>query len=168
MSSIFSFSCCSWCSCGKKTRGGWHFLLQWNTFCQNSSPWPICHGWPCTAWLIALLSYTSPFTMTRLWSMKGKCQLSSYNSWWISNKTLWIFLGNLTNLYSNLCWKMKEIVCLRQLIKKDPWLWWHRIVLPDKVIKKWNWHRQSQAYKYKWIKIPETNKYLITYWSSIC
>ena len=28
-----------------------HSLLQWTTFCQNSPPWPICLGWPHTAWL---------------------------------------------------------------------------------------------------------------------
>ena len=41
------------------------------TFCQNSPLWPIRPGWPCTAWLIASLRYASPFTMTRLWSIKG-------------------------------------------------------------------------------------------------
>ena len=44
------------------------------TFCQNSPLWPIHHGWLCTVWLIASLSYTIytiPFAMTRLWSMKG-------------------------------------------------------------------------------------------------
>ena len=31
----------------------------------------ICHlSWPCTAWFIASLSYTSPLAMTRLWSIK--------------------------------------------------------------------------------------------------
>ena len=28
-------------------------------------------GWPCTAWLMASLSFASPFAMTRLWSLKG-------------------------------------------------------------------------------------------------
>ena len=59
-------------SLGKNTGVGWHFLLQWTMFCQNSSLWPLLLGLPCTAWLIASLSYASPFTMTRLWSMKGK------------------------------------------------------------------------------------------------
>ena len=45
-------------------------------FCHNSPPWPIRVGWPCTAWLIASLSYTSPFSMTRLWCMNGLCTLS--------------------------------------------------------------------------------------------
>ena len=44
-----------------------HSLLQWTTFCQNSSLWPIHLGCPCKACLIASLSYTSPFAMTRLW-----------------------------------------------------------------------------------------------------
>ena len=48
-----------------------YFHFQRTTFCQNSSLWPIHLGWPCTAWLITSLSYISPFTTTRLWSMKG-------------------------------------------------------------------------------------------------
>ena len=43
-------------------------------FCQNSSLWLIHLEWPCTAWLIASQSYTSPFTTARLWSMKGGSQ----------------------------------------------------------------------------------------------
>ena len=50
-----------------------HFLLQWTMFCKNSALWPICLGWACTAWLIALLSYACPFAMTRLWSTKRSC-----------------------------------------------------------------------------------------------
>ena len=38
----------------------------------NSPLWRILLGWPCMAWLIASLSYASPFTRTRLWSKKGK------------------------------------------------------------------------------------------------
>ena len=34
---------------------------------------------PCMAWLIASLSYISPFTMTRLWSMEGPFWISSNN-----------------------------------------------------------------------------------------
>ena len=48
-----------------------HSLLQWTTFCQNSLLWPVFLGWPCTAWLRASLSYASPFSMTRLWSVKA-------------------------------------------------------------------------------------------------
>ena len=33
-----------------------HSLLQWITFCQNSSPWPACLGWSYKAWLIVSLS----------------------------------------------------------------------------------------------------------------
>ena len=40
-----------------------HSLLQWATFCQNSSPWPAHLGWPHTAWLVV------PLGQTRLWSM---------------------------------------------------------------------------------------------------
>ena len=51
------------------------FLLLWTTFCQNSPPWPVYLGLPCTAWLTASLSYISPFTTTRLWSVKMR-------EWW--------------------------------------------------------------------------------------
>ena len=46
---------------------GCHFLLQWIMICQNSSLWLIHPGWPCVAWPIASLTYTGPFTITRLW-----------------------------------------------------------------------------------------------------
>ena len=46
---------------------------QWTTFSQKSSLWPILLGWAYTAWLIVSLTSTSPFAMTRLWSMKGIC-----------------------------------------------------------------------------------------------
>ena len=59
----------SWGSHGKNTGVIFHSLLQWTMFCQNSSLWPVCLGWPCTAWLIASLIYTSSFTVTSLWSI---------------------------------------------------------------------------------------------------
>ena len=46
---------------------------QWITVCQNTLLWPIGLGWPCTTWLIASFSYTSPFTTMRQRSMKGGC-----------------------------------------------------------------------------------------------
>ena len=51
--SILSFclSYCSWVSQGKNTEVVCHSLLQWNTFCQTSPPWPSHLGWPHTAWL---------------------------------------------------------------------------------------------------------------------
>ena len=70
LSYLFAFSYFSWDSQSKNTGMVCHFLLQWTTFCQNSSLWPICLGLPCLAWLIASLSYASPFTTTMLWSMK--------------------------------------------------------------------------------------------------
>ena len=36
---------------GKNTQVVCHPLLQWTTFCQPSSPWPACLGWPHRAWL---------------------------------------------------------------------------------------------------------------------
>ena len=67
---FIAFSYCLRSSCGKNTGVVCHSLLQWTTFCQNSPLWSIHFLWPCKAWLTASLSYTSPFAMTRLWSMK--------------------------------------------------------------------------------------------------
>ena len=50
---------------------GLPFSPQWITFCQNSPLWSVHLGWPYMAWFIASLSYASPFTMTRQWSVKG-------------------------------------------------------------------------------------------------
>ena len=55
MSYLFAFSYCSWGSQGKNTEVVCHSLLQWIIFCLNSPRWPICLGWPCTAWLIVSL-----------------------------------------------------------------------------------------------------------------
>ena len=43
---FFAFSYCSWGSQGKNTEMVCHSLFQWTTFCQNSSPWPLCLGGP--------------------------------------------------------------------------------------------------------------------------
>ena len=51
VSYLFAFSYCLWGSQGKNTEVVCHSLLQWTSFCQNSPPWPICLGWPYTAWL---------------------------------------------------------------------------------------------------------------------
>ena len=47
----------------KNTKVVCHSLLQWATFCQNSTPCPVHLGWPYMAWLIVSLSET------RLWSV---------------------------------------------------------------------------------------------------
>ena len=70
VSYLFGLLYSSWGSHSKYT--GVVCFLQWITFCQNSLLWPVHLGWPCMAWLIASLSYTSLFFMTRQWSMKGK------------------------------------------------------------------------------------------------
>ena len=70
VSYLFDFSYCSWFS----RQEYWSRLpfpppvdhIFSKLFTMTCLSW-----WPCTAWLIALLSYTSPFTMTSLWSMKG-------------------------------------------------------------------------------------------------
>ena len=48
-------------------------------FFQNSPLWPVHLGWPCPAWLIASLSYTSLFSMTRQWSVKGHQGIYLFN-----------------------------------------------------------------------------------------
>ena len=47
-------------------------ILEWfaissssGPFCQNSPLWPDHLAWPCMAWLMASLSYTSPFAVTK-------------------------------------------------------------------------------------------------------
>ena len=67
VSYVFVLSYNSWGSHGKYTGVVCHSPLQWIMFCQNSPLCPVHLGWPCTAWLIALLSYASLFTMTRQW-----------------------------------------------------------------------------------------------------
>ena len=42
-------------------------------FCQSSLPWTVCLGWCYMALLITSLSYASPFTKTRLWSIIPFC-----------------------------------------------------------------------------------------------
>ena len=66
---FFPCPSCSLFSPGKDTGVGCHFLLEWTTFCQNSSLWPVWLVWPCMSWLLASLSYTCPFIHS-LWSMK--------------------------------------------------------------------------------------------------
>ena len=51
VSYLFAFLYCSWSSQGKNTEVVCLSLLQWTTFCQTSPPWPVCLGWPHTAWL---------------------------------------------------------------------------------------------------------------------
>ena len=56
VSYLFAFSFFSWGSQGKNTEVVCYSILQWTTFCQNSSPWPVRLGWPYTAWLLVSLS----------------------------------------------------------------------------------------------------------------
>ena len=49
--SFFFFFCLFILSMGFPRQVACHSLLQWTTFCQKSPPWPICLGWPYTAWL---------------------------------------------------------------------------------------------------------------------
>ena len=64
MSYHFAFSYCSWGSQGKNNEVVCHSRLQWTTFFQTSPPWPICLGWPHTAWL----SFIELDTTVVLWA----------------------------------------------------------------------------------------------------
>ena len=70
LSYLSALSWFSWGSHDKKTGVVCLSLLWWITFCQNSPLRPVHLRWPCMAWLIASVSYTSPFAMTGMWSMK--------------------------------------------------------------------------------------------------
>ena len=67
LSCLFAFSYCSWGSQGKNTEVVCHSLFQWTTSCQNSLPWPVCLGWPYTAWLIVSMSWKSLWSMWSVW-----------------------------------------------------------------------------------------------------
>ena len=79
---LFSFSYCSWGSHGKKTDIVCHSRLQLTVFCQNSLPWSVHLEWLCMAWLIASLSYASPFTTTNydLWRGLSLYKYVHFNS----------------------------------------------------------------------------------------
>ena len=74
---FFSFSYCSWGSQGKNTEVVCHSLLQWTTFCQSSPPWPICLGWPHTAWL----SFTELESVWSDWLVVCDCGFSLSALW---------------------------------------------------------------------------------------
>ena len=99
---IFAFSYWSWDSGGKNTGVVCRCLFKWFTFCQDSPWWPFRLGWPCTVWLIAALIYASPFTRTRLWSMKGTKEQYSMIKGANYRYTKW------QGCISKTCW-MKEI-----------------------------------------------------------
>ena len=73
---------------------------------QNSSQWPIHLMWPCTAWLIAKLGYKSPFTMTRLWSMKGITLITSRSV--ISSRNIMWTPSLILNFLVSTFWKVKK------------------------------------------------------------
>ena len=50
---------CSWGSCDRNTDLVCHSLLQWTTFCQNSSLSPIHFEWPCRAWASYIILFNS-------------------------------------------------------------------------------------------------------------
>ena len=93
VSYLFAFSYSSWSSQGKNTEVVCHSLLQWTTFCQTSPPWPICLGWPHTAWLSfikldkALVHVIRLVSCLWLW-FQSVCplmpSLSAYRLTWVS------------------------------------------------------------------------------------
>ena len=64
VSYLFGLLYSSWDSHSKYTGVVCH------SFLQHSLLWPICLEWPCTAWLIASLTYAGPFAMRRQWPVK--------------------------------------------------------------------------------------------------
>ena len=98
---------CSWVSCSKNTEAVCHFFLWWTTFCQNSSLWPVRLRWPCTAWLMASLSYSSTFAITKLWFMHPLLVLSICMPFWstecdttfgtIRRSIIWLLLSSINN-----------------------------------------------------------------------
>ena len=77
MSYLFAFSYCSWGSWGKNADVVCPSLLQWTMSCQNSPPWPVRLGWPCTAWLIHSLSYARLWSIWSFWLAFGDCGFCS-------------------------------------------------------------------------------------------
>ena len=47
------------------------------TFCQNSPPWPVQLGWPCTAWLTVSLSQTRLWSIWSVWLVFCDCGFHS-------------------------------------------------------------------------------------------
>ena len=54
-----------------------HSLLQWNTFCHNSPPWPIHLGWPYTTWFIVSLNWTRLWSIWSVWLVFCDCGFHS-------------------------------------------------------------------------------------------
>ena len=97
VSYLFAFTHCSWGSQGKNTEVVCHSLLQWITFCQNSAPWPVCAGWPHTAWLSFVELDKAVVRMIRLAScpwlwFQSVCPLSAYH---LSGVSLTLDVGYL-------------------------------------------------------------------------
>ena len=89
----FCLSCCSRGSQCKNTEVVCHSLFQWATFCQTSPLWPVCLGWPHTAWLSFIELDKTVFHVIRLASFlwlwfQSVCllmtSLSTYHLTWVS------------------------------------------------------------------------------------
>ena len=104
----------SWGSHRKFTRVVCHSPLQWTIFCQNSLLLPIHLGWLFKAWLIVSLSYASPFTTTRKWSLKVL---------WTAKRSNQSILREISPKYSleGLMLKLK-LQYFGQLMRTDDWL----------------------------------------------
>ena len=66
----------------QKYWSGLHSLPQWNTFCQNTPPWPVPLGWSYTAWLMVSLSQTRLWSMWSAWLVWCDCGFCSSALWW--------------------------------------------------------------------------------------
>ena len=140
LSFLFAFSYCSWGSQGKNTEVVCHSLLQWTTFCQNSPPWPICLGWPYTAWLIVSLTYTRLWSMWSDWLVFCDCGFQTVcplmekgkrlmiTSWW--DRQTEEEIGSCSDGQSHVQWIFNPIVCewvglcTLSVVCPDAKLWW--------------------------------------------
>ena len=111
-----------WGSQGKNAEVVCHSLLQWTRFCQNSPPWPPGLGWPCTAWLVASLSYT------RLWSM--------WSFWLVfcDGGSLWAMVLKFLFLLSALWWMRIRDLC--RIPDGRDWLWGKLLLA---LVGTWEW-----------------------------
>ena len=105
---------CSRGSRGKSTGVVCHLPLQRTTFCLNSS---VRLGWPWVAWLIASLSYASPFASMRLescewirWIMKAR------GPWEQKLYVFTSFISSVVNLTTSIAnyykhWTLAKLKC---------------------------------------------------------
>ena len=121
VSYLFGFSYYSWGSPGKNAEVVCHSLLQRTTFCQNSPPWPLRLGWPCTAQLIVPLSSTRLFWLKTRIKLEKLSDVSHSLVSWV--RTLWKFPHSCVLLLTwYFCYVYVYILTLKYVFNKS--LYW--------------------------------------------